>query len=319
MTWRRLALLDGALLGLAILASRAALLLHEVVGHGLTALALGADRICLRLSYLGGGFVESPGLSTTAAGHSLNLLSGIGVNLLTGAVAGAMARRMKRRGLPYAFLLMLAAGSIGQALFYLANGFYYDQGDPKGFVTPGGSLENVSWMWVLFVVPFAAATGLAAWGWLDFLAARVPVDSPARRFGWTLATVALVTAAYFVLWFATWDARVDVTMRDYRVKREMALETQRRAAHPPPAPPPSAPAIPAPAPPPPVTEADVADRVPPPLPLVVLFGAGLLASAAVLWRAQPQPRDPEPLRPLHAIIPLVLAAATLGAIALMGK
>src|SRR5688572_30155806 len=213
MTWRRLLLLDGALLGLAILASRAALLLHELVGHGLTALALGADRLYLRLSYFGGGFVTSPGLRTTAAGHSLNQLSGIGVNLLTGVAAWLIARRLRRRGLLYAFLLMLAAGSIGQALFYLATGFYYDQGDPQGFVAPGGSLESVSWVWLLFVAPFAAAAGLAAKGWLDFLAARVPVDTTARRFGWTFATVGLVTAAYFGLWAATWDARVDVTMR----------------------------------------------------------------------------------------------------------
>lgn len=324
MTWRRLALLDGALLGLAILASRAALLLHEVVGHGLTALALGATSIKLRLSYLGGGYVTSPGLTTTAVGHSVHLLGGIAVNLLTGAISWMVARRLKSRGLLYAFLLMLAAGSIGQALFYLANGIYYDQADPKGFVRPGESLENIRWMWVLFVIPFAATAGFAARGWLDFLAARVPVDTPARRFGWTAATVVIVTAAYFGLWAATWDARVDVTMRQQEVKRQMALETQRRMP-PPPAPvPPAVPPVPAPPPPPPppppkVTEAEVADRIPPPLPLISMFAAGLIAAAGVLWRAKPAPAEPAPLTPLAAAVPIILAAASLGCIALLGR
>ena len=319
MTWKRLVLLDGALLGLAILASRAALLLHEVVGHGLTALALGADRISLKLSYLGGGYVTSQGLRTTALGHSVHLLGGIGVNLLTGLIAWFVARRMKRRGLGYVFLLMLAAGSVGQALFYLANGFFYDQGDPKGFVSPGGSLESLSWMWVLFVIPFAAASGWAARGWLDFLATHVPVDTPRRRFAWTMATVTVVTAAYFALWGLTWDSRVDVTMRQHRVQTEIAREIQRRPP-PPPLPPPAPPAQPVPPPPPappPVTEADVASRIPPPVAAITMFAAGLIGAGVVLWRANPPPGEPGTLSSLGAVVPMVLAAAAMGCLALM--
>jgi hypothetical protein len=318
MSWKRLLLLDGALLGLAILASRAALLLHEGVGHGLTAMALGAKRVTFKLSLFGGGYVEAPGLATTAAGHSFQMLGGIAVNLLTGAAAWIIARRLKRRGLLYAFLLMFGAGSIGQALFYLANGFFYDQGDPKGFVGPGGSLANLQWMWGLFVIPFAAAAGLAARGWLDFLAGHVPVDSPRRRFAWAAATVAVVTAAYFGLWGATWDSRVDFTMRQQRVEKEIAI---RKSQLPPPPPPPAPGAPPAPAPPPPpvVTEADVAPLIPPPVAAVAMFAAGLLGACLVLWRARPAPAEPTPLTPLGSAIPMVLAVTVVGAIALMGR
>src|SRR5687768_560215 len=105
MSWRRLALLDGALLGLAVLASRAALLLHEVVGHGVTALSLGATGFTLRLSLLGGGYVTPSALKTTDLGYALFSLGGIAVNLLTGMAAWIVARQLRNRGLLYAFLL----------------------------------------------------------------------------------------------------------------------------------------------------------------------------------------------------------------------
>ena len=330
MTWKRLLLLDGALLGLAILASRAALLLHEVVGHGLTALALGAQGFTLKLSLLGGGYVSPVGLRASGAGYAFFSLGGIAVNLLTGGVAWIVARRLRRRGLLYAFLLMLGAGSIGQALFYLATGFYYGEGDPEGFTgRPGGDLSHLQWMWLLFPLPFAAAAAWSARGWLDFLAGHAPVDTPGRRVGWVTATVGVVTIAYFGLWFATWNAKVDVTMRSQRrhtefVKlKEEKLREQRRAPPPPPPPPAVTPAPPAPppAPPPPpvVTQEEVEARVPAPIAGVTMLAAGLLAAAVVVLRRHPPPGEPATLSPLAAAVPMAVAAAALGAISMMGK
>jgi len=316
MNWRRLALLDGALLGLAILASRLALVLHEGVGHGLTAIVLGAQRVSLRLSLFGGGYLTPSGLKTGDGGYALFSLGGIAVNLLTGVAAWIVARRLKRRGLPYAFLLMFGAGSVGQALFYLANGFFFGEGDPQGFVGRGGDLARLQWMWILFVAPFGGAAGLAARGWLDFLAAHYSVDTPRHRFAWTAATVVVVTGAYFALWCATWDSRVDVTLRQQRVQTEIAREQQRR-----PPPPPPMPVTPeAPAPPPPVvTEADVAPRIPPPVAPLAMLAAGLLGAGIVLWRAKPPPAEPATLTPWGAAVPIALAAAAIGAIVLMGR
>jgi hypothetical protein len=317
MPWRRLALLDGALLGLAVLASRAALLVHEVLGHGVTALALGANGFTLRLSLLGGGYVTPSGLRTTDLGYALFSLGGIALNLLTGGAAWLVARRLRRRGLRYAFLLMFAGGSAGQALFYLANGFYYGEGDPQGFVGPRGDLARFQWMWILFVIPFAAAAGLAARHWMEFLATHASLETARRRFAWTFATVGIVTAAYFALWGATWDARVDMTLRQQRVKSEIVRETHRRPPPPPAAPaPPTQPAPPA---PPVVTEADVAPRIPPPVATITMFAAGLLAAGGVLWRIAPGPAEPATLTPLKAAVPMVLAAAAIAAIALLGR
>jgi hypothetical protein len=329
MTWRRLVLLDGALLGLAILASRAALLLHEVVGHGLTSLALGAQGFTLKLSLLGGGYVLPTNLRASGAGYAFFALGGIAVNLLTGAAAWIIARRLRRRGLLYAFLLMLGAGSIGQALFYLATGFYYGEGDPEGFTgRPRGDLSHLQWMWLLFPLPFAAAAAWSAKGWLDFLAGYAPVDTPRRRAGWVVATVGVVTVAYFGLWFATWDARVDVTMRSQRrqtefvkLKEEKAREASRR---PPPPPPPAttpAPPAPPPAPPPPpvVTPEEVEARVPAPIAGITMLAVGLLAAGVVVLRRTPPPSEPATLSPLAAAIPMALAAAALGAIVWLGR
>jgi len=52
-----------------------------------------------------------------------------------------------------------------------------------------GDLAPYQWMWVLFVLPFAATAGLAARGFLDFLAGHAPVETPRHRLGWTAATV----------------------------------------------------------------------------------------------------------------------------------
>ncbi|HEY3227150.1 MAG TPA: hypothetical protein VGK61_09180 [Planctomycetota bacterium] len=313
MTWRRLALVDGALLALAILASRAALLLHEVVGHGLIAAALGARSVTLKLSLFGGGGVTPSGFDPSPAGYVLFSLGGIAVNLLTGAAAWIVARRLKRRGLPYVFLLMLGAGSVGQALFYLANGFFYGEGDPTGFVGRGGDLAPYQWMWALFVLPFAATAGLAARGYLDFLAGHAPVETPRRRLGWTAATVGVATLAYLGLWAATWNSRVDVSLRRLRVNTEIARESARRP------PPPPGPVVPTPAPPAPaVTEEEVAPRVPPPVAAVTMLAAGLIAAGLVLWRAKPV-AEPAELRPWPVAVAGSLAAAAIATIALLGK
>jgi hypothetical protein len=102
-------------------------------------------------------------------------------------------------------------------------------------------------------------------------------------------------------------------MRQQRVKTEIAREMERR---PPPPPPPVTDTEPAP-PPPTVTETDVASRVPPPVAVWTLFAAGLLAAILVLWRSKPDPAEPETLTPLRAAIPVVLAAAVVGTIALL--
>jgi hypothetical protein len=183
-------------------------------------------------------------------------------------------------------------------------------------------------MWLLFPLPFAAAAAWSAKGWLDFLAGYAPVDTPRRRAGWVVATVGVVTVAYFGLWFATWDARVDVTMRSQRrqtefvkLKEEKAREASRRPPPPPPPAPAPAPPAPPPAPPPPpvVTPEEVEARVPAPIAGITMLAAGLLAAGVVVLRRTPPPSEPATLSPFAAAIPMVLATAAICAIVLMGR
>ena len=316
MNGRRLALLDVALLALMILASRSALLLHEVAGHALPAKALGAPDLSMRLSVFGGGTLQStPGWEPKGFGSFVFHLGGIFVNLATGAAAWFIARRvLKRRGLLHAFLLFLGAGSFGQAIFYLGNGFYYGEGDPEGFTALGLSLERLRWLWVAMVPAFGAAAALAARAWLDYLGGHAPVDTPGRRFGWTAATLGAVLAAYAGLWALTWNSEVDVTLSRRRLEREVARETVRRQT----APPPPVSATPSPPPAPVVTEAEVADRVPRPVASLAMLAAGLLGAALVLIRARPS-TTPVDFPPASIALPTALAAVTVGIIILMGR
>ena len=50
-----------------------------------------------------------------------------------------------------------------------------------------------------------------------------------------------------------------------------------------------------------------------------MLAAGLLAAGLALWRAKPAPVEPATLTPLAASIPMTLAAAAIGAIALVGR
>src|SRR6185436_16637992 len=96
----KLPLLDLALLALMILASRLALVLHEVGGHAVPAKVLGANHVEVRLSPLGGGYVSPTfpkPVSTT--GTMIFDLGGIALNLITGAAAWFAARRLGSRGL----------------------------------------------------------------------------------------------------------------------------------------------------------------------------------------------------------------------------
>jgi len=113
----RFLLLDLALLALMILASRLALVLHEVGGHAVPAKILGATALEVRLSPLGGGYV-SPTFPKPVgtAGTVVFDLGGIAINLLTGAAAWFCARRLASRGLGYVALLFLGVGSVAGAL-----------------------------------------------------------------------------------------------------------------------------------------------------------------------------------------------------------
>ena len=319
MTPGRFLLLDLALLALMILASRLALVLHEVGGHAVPAKILGATALEVRLSPLGGGYV-SPTFPKPVgtAGTVVFDLGGIAINLLTGAAAWFCARRLASRGLGYVALLFLGVGSVAGALVYLACGFYYGSGDPVGFAPATEDISHLQGMWILFL-PAAAAVGwFGPRHFLDFLAGHFSTETARRRLLATGATVGLAGLAYFGLWLALRDPRIEGSTRQWRLQREIAKETiarvQAQAAKPPP--PPTA----APAPPPAqviVRAEDVVDRIPPPIGPIVLYATFFVAGIASICRAQPTPGNAT-VRPAVAVGLAALAGVAVGLFRLFG-
>jgi hypothetical protein len=319
MTLKRLIPLDLALLALMILASRLALVLHEVGGHAVPAKILGATALEVRLSPLGGGYV-SPTFPKPVgtAGTVVFDLGGIAINLLTGGAAWLCARRLASRGLDYVALLFLGVGSTAGAIVYLACGFYYGSGDPVGFAPATEDISHLQWAWIFFL-PAAAAVGwFGPRHFLDFLAGHFPTESARRRLLTVGATVGLAGLAYFGLWLALRNPQIEGSTRQWRIQREIAKETLARVKAQVAQPPPPPTATPAPPPAPVVVRAeDVADRVPPPIGPIVLYATFLAAAIASIVRAHP-PSAAASLHPATAIGLAVLASGIVGLFILFG-
>ncbi|MBV8760355.1 MAG: hypothetical protein JO257_23890 [Deltaproteobacteria bacterium] len=115
----------GALLACVALAtSRFGLLAHELVGHGGTALAVGAHVVEVKLFWFAGGWIRNVGAPSTAAalaiamgGIAVETVAGIGLQLVRGETLG---RRIVR-GIGLALVL--------HASWYLATGAFSGFGD----------------------------------------------------------------------------------------------------------------------------------------------------------------------------------------------
>ncbi len=275
MSFRSLTLFDLALLALLVLMSRLALVVHEGVGHALPAQAFGASEASLRLSPLGGGYVNwrfPPGEGVAPWQMAVVKLGGIAVNLLTGAAAWWGARRLRSRGLVHLALLLFGAGSVGGAVLYLSNGLYYGSGDPTGFAPATLDISPLQPLWLLGPPAGAAVAWFAARHWSDVLSGLVAPGGPAGRLGWTLATLGAAGLAYGGLWLALKDSKIEGSTREWRVEREIEREVERRAAVAPSAPPPV------------VRAQDVAHRIPSPVGPLVLLACGVVAGAVSLAR-----------------------------------
>lgn len=314
MGWRKLLLVDLALLAIMILASRAALVLHEVAGHAQVARAVGADRVSIRMSAFGGGYVQwkyPPSKRVSPFRKASVQLSGIAINLATGAAAWFAARRLRRKGFLYLGLFAFGFGSVAGGLMYLSNGFYYGSGDPAGFAPVTQDIRAWQWLWIPIVPCAGAAAWLGARHSLDFLAGQAPLARPRSRIGWMLATVGLAGAAYGGLWLGFRDPGIEGSTRQWRWEQEIVREEKKRAAErvvvrplPPGTPgtqdlPPPRPAA--------VRPEEVKDRVPAPVGPVVLYSTVALAMFVSLALAPP-PEGGAELRLWPAPV-LALAAA----------
>lgn len=284
---RRTLLLAAVFALVALATSRVTLVAHELVGHGLTAVALGADLTGYRLFLFGGGWVSYrwPHGPPGEAGSMAVALGGIALELVAGLLALALVTRTRgpvaRAGLlATATILLLHAG------FYLAAGTHHGFGDGRAVHEALGAAR--------WAVVLPAAIAVVAGGF--FLAARLArevvgwVDGrPLARAGQILAAAVLAAAFHGALTFGeralTADAQYarvmeheDVRLVARDLARYAAEARQLRGRGP--------------------TPAELAaararlQQEHRPFPLAPLLAVALgLACAAGLWRAVTRARD----------------------------
>lgn len=228
-TGRAAVRLAGLLAGLGLATSRIGLVVHELVGHGAVAAALGGRVTEVRLFWFAGGWIryhlDEPGGAAGAAVAA----GGIAVEAVIGA---ALWFALRRRG-GAAVRLVRGAGAalLIHAAWYLAAGTWHGFGDGALLRRALGEGR----------VPVALAAGavavamayLGARAVLGVIAAMVP-GGRAARIGGAAAAVALAGALQLGLALGELRLRRDETYgrimqseRERLVERELA-EWQRR-------------------------------------------------------------------------------------------
>jgi hypothetical protein len=225
----RLAIL---ILAVALATSRLGLLVHELVGHGVAALAFGGELTGWRLHWFGGGWVgfdrDPPWRGVDA--HVVQL-AGILSELVVAAACAAVRARIPRP------VPALAIGAAAWALaihagWYLAAGTYHGFGDGWLLHRTLGDAR------VAVVAP--AATVIVVAGYLagrriaTALRALAPAATPRRQLGAVAAALAIGLGAHAALTVAELGLRPDpayqATMRtagERAVGRELATEVAR--------------------------------------------------------------------------------------------
>ena len=132
------------------------MLLHEALGHAVTALLLGGHVERLSVSLFGGGRVWASGIPGAGPAALLFDLSGIGVNALLGVVLLSLAGRLRDRpgAAPYILALGAAVNLLG-ATHYAVLGAFYRFGDPAA----------APWLWPPALAALLLTVPAAFWLW----------------------------------------------------------------------------------------------------------------------------------------------------------
>lgn len=196
-------------LAIALAISRLGLVLHELVGHGLTAAALGADVTGWHLYVFGGGWLGFERATPfTGAEPYVVYLGGIAVELVAVAALAVAARRS-------AGTTRLAVGGAAWALalhagWYLAAGTYHGFGDG---VLLHRDLAPAARTAVLAVTGLALIAGAAIAGARvgGALRALAPASTPRRQLAVAAAALGLGLAGHAALTLAELRLRPDIT------------------------------------------------------------------------------------------------------------
>ena len=227
-SWRAILLFDFYLLALLILAARLATCLHEIVGHGLTALIFGGRVSGIYISLFGGGwttyqFDREIGLSA----RFLVSLGGILVNFLSGLLALYVVSRSSRNPTRTLFLTLFAAVSVLGATGYIILGFYYQQGDPVAWMQSPASAA--AWLWIPFLMLAPCASYLALKPYVLTCESRFPAFTYRGRATMVLLTLGVTGCLYTGLYIVTnqRSAALDAAATAYQEDRQRVLRAKR--------------------------------------------------------------------------------------------
>ena len=237
-SWREILIFDSYLLVLLILAGRLATCLHEIVGHGLTAVIFGGRVNGIQISLFGGGWTYYQfDREIALSARFLVAFGGILVNVLS----GLLTLYFIRRGNPARtlFLTLFAGVSVLGATGYTILGFYYQQGDPVAWMQSPSPVA--AWIWMPFLMLAPGASYLVLKPYVLFCQSRFPAFTYRGRAVMVLLTLGLAGCLYTGLFVVTnqRSAALDAASTAYqedkrrvlRAKRE-ALAARLREAHP---------------------------------------------------------------------------------------
>jgi hypothetical protein len=217
----------------ALITSRLGLVVHELIGHGAAANAVGAGVDDVRLFWFAGGWIHySRGAPRTLPDALFVQLGGIGIQLVIGIAAMVWARRRS----DWLGLAITGAGAgwVIHAAAYLAIGSFHGFGDGLLLHRALGSAKSA--VAVPAAVIAVAAAYLAARALTGRLEAVVPARTRAARLAILAAAVAVAGGINAGLSRAELVIRDDTTYgaimkpeRDRQIDRELAawLEAAR--------------------------------------------------------------------------------------------
>jgi hypothetical protein len=206
----------------ALATSRLGLLAHELVGHGGTALAVGAHVVQVRLFWFAGGWIRYVGVPSPAAALAI-AMGGIAVEV---AVGTALVLAVRGDALGRRILRGVGAALILHASWYLATGAFSGFGDGVLLYRELGSAR----------VPVSIAAGLVtcaagyagARGVLGALAATLP----RHRVAGTIAACAAAAALHGGLAAGELRLRADRTYHQTMQPERERVVAQWIEAHP---------------------------------------------------------------------------------------
>jgi len=241
-TWtRRLSDTGIARLGLgfaliALLASRLTLVLHEFVGHGGLATAIGCRITTYRLFIFGGGWIRYSRPEPFSLGEAVLVsMGGVSVELLFGTACLLWGRRQSAR--PLVRLVAVCVGVIDllHAGYYIVVATHYRFGDGRSL-----SIALGPWLRVLTVVGTLALLVLAYFLARELMRAAAPfyrASSQSRRIAVVLTAATFAALAHGSLMLVEQRLASDQTyarimkhQSERRVDAELAkLQARRRA------------------------------------------------------------------------------------------